>query len=590
VNRAGVPADVGPAEIADRLTGSLLWRAVRCHYALVALLAGATMASTAAMLALPAALADAVDGALQGHAAAALPLLAVLAVTTAADPLTQFADGRCRAAITAWLREQLVRHVLSFGMQGSRRFAQGDLLERLTGNAPAAAGAIPVTVSAVTQSMAAAGAIVLLGLITPLLLAVLAVGIALGTVLARSFARDVRVFVLGYQETLAVIAARLVDALAGIRTIRASGTCDREIERVTHPLPRLGEFGRRMWRRNARAVWRASLLVSAALLAVLAVAGRQVASGQLPPGELLAAAGYVVLAFGFLGNAQAQYALAQARTSARRLAEVLAVRPMDSGCGALPQGPGELEFRQVTLSMPDGRGRSRLLDRVDLSVPAGRSVAVVGRSGAGKSMLAALAGRLIDPDAGQVLLDGQPLPAIDTKLLRRAVAYASQQSALFGATMADAIGPGPPEALQAAARVAHAHAFISRLPAGYQTLLAEAPMSGGEAQRLGLARAIAHGGRLVILDDAAAGLDTVTERQVSLALAEAMPGRTRLIVTHRIATAARADLVAWLDDGRIRAVARHAELWSDPAYRDLFGSAAPGNRTPELGENGRTAP
>jgi ATP-binding cassette, subfamily B, bacterial len=344
-----------------------------------------------------------------------------------------------------------------------------------------------------------------------------------------------------------------------------------------------------MWRRNAQAVWRSSLLVSAALLAVLAIAGYQIADRQLPPGELLAAAGYVVLAFGFLGNAQAQYALARARASAMRLAEVLAVRPMRSGSDVLPPGAGQLEFRQVTLSMPDSSGRSRLLSRLDLSVPAGQSVAIVGRSGAGKSMLAALAGRLIDPDEGQVLLDGSPLPAIDSKLLRRAVAYASQQPTLFGATVADAIGPGAPETLKAAARAAHADSFISRLPAGYHTPLAEAPLSGGEVQRLGLARAIAHGGRLVILDDATASLDTVTERQVSLALAEAMPGRTRLIVAHRTATAASADLVAWLDDGRIRALAPHAELWPDPAYRELFGGASAGSCPAEHAGNGRAA-
>jgi ATP-binding cassette subfamily B protein len=121
----------------------------------------------------------------------------------------------------------------------------------------------------------------------------------------------------------------------------------------------------------------------------------------------------------------------------------------------------------------------------------------------------------------------------------------------------------------AAARAAHAHEFVSRLPDGYDTPLAEAPMSGGEAQRLGLARAWP-AQRVLVLDDATSSLDMVTEMQIAQALTEPR-GRTRLIVTHRAATAARADLVVWLEAGRLRGVGPHARLWCDPDYRAVFG-------------------
>ncbi|MGH3930321.1 MAG: ABC transporter ATP-binding protein, partial [Pseudonocardiaceae bacterium] len=125
--------------------------------------------------------------------------------------------------------------------------------------------------------------------------------------------------------------------------------------------------------------------------------------------------------------------------------------------------------------------------------------------------------------------------------------------------------------VRTAARATHVHEFVSRLPRGYDTPLAGAPMSGGEAQRLGLARAWC-AERLLVLDDATSSLDMVTEMQISRTLTDCGPDRvTRLIVTHRVSTAARADLVVWLEQGRVRAVGPHNQLWEEPAYRKVFG-------------------
>jgi ATP-binding cassette, subfamily B, bacterial len=137
-------------------------------------------------------------------------------------------------------------------------------------------------------------------------------------------------------------------------------------------------------------------------------------------------------------------------------------------------------------------------------------------------------------------------------------------------TVGDAIGLGADrDRTVAAARATSAHQFVSRLPDGYDTALADAPMSGGEAQRIGLARAW-HTQRILILDDATSSLDMVTEMRLANALDREHSGRTRLIITHRASTVARADLVVWLDDGRVRATGTHAELWADPAYRAVF--------------------
>ncbi|WP_031054702.1 ATP-binding cassette domain-containing protein, partial [Streptomyces sp. NRRL WC-3774] len=196
------------------------------------------------------------------------------------------------------------------------------------------------------------------------------------------------------------------------------------------------------------------------------------------------------------------------------------------------------------------RGPRAVLDGVDLVVPGGTTLAVVGRSGAGKSLLAALAGRLAEPDAGEVLLDGVPLRELTHDALRRSIGYAFERPALLGGTVEEEIGLAlpsrSPAQVREAARTAHADDFVRRLPEGYDTLVADAPRSGGESQRLGLARAFAHGGRLLILDDALSSLDTVTEARIAEALVSGGARGTRLLVAHRAATAARADAVAWL--------------------------------------------
>src|SRR5205823_12003357 len=148
---------------------------------------------------------------------------------------------------------------------------------------------------------------------------------------------------------------------------------------------------------------------------------------------------------------------------------------------------------------------------------------------------------------------------------------------LFGETVAEAIAATGYQDTdyRGAARAARADTFVERLPDGYATRLADAPLSGGEAQRLGLARAL-HAERLLVLDDATSSLDTVTEYEISQALTRPRDGRTRLVVTHRVTTAARADLVAWLERGRLCACAPHDRLWRLPAYRALFQTGEPG--------------
>ncbi|MCW2900058.1 MAG: transporter related protein [Streptosporangiaceae bacterium] len=532
-------------------------------------LGAVAVGQAAAETLLPATLGRAVDAAIYGNAEGLTwPLLFAALVTFVAggDIVVQLAGGASAAQATAWLRHRLVGHVLMVGARP--RLPAGEIAGRMvTGTADAGFGA-----GAVIQAAAAVvppvGSLIALALIDPWLALAFAAGLPFIALLLRAFVRDTSAIVTRYLRTQGIIAARLVDAIRGSRTIAAAGTAAQEEDRILKGLPELAEHGHATWRVQAGVASRGVLALPLLQVAVLAVAGLELSAGRVTPGQMLAAAQYAGLGAGIGPVITHLGRLARARAGAQRLVEILAQPALRYGTRVLAGGDGRLEFRGVTAG--------GVLDGVDLVVPGGSALAVVGRSGAGKSLLAALAGRLAEPESGEVLLDGVPLASLKRRELRRAVGYAFERPALFGHTVAEAIGFGPVPAatdrVREAAEAARADTFIRRLPEGYGTALADTPMSGGERQRIGLARAFAHPGRVLLLDDATSSLDTVTELQVSQALFGDLAGRTRVIMAHRAATAARADLVAWLDQGRIRACGPHHDLWRDAAYRSVFQS------------------
>lgn len=532
------------------------------------LIGAAGLVRTLGTLALPIVLGRAVDELVGGRSGgqwfAAAAGLIVLGMVC--DLVDAFAGTACAALTTAWLRDRLVRHVLAIGPRGARPFDTGDLVTRVSGNAVTAAQAGPSLVAIVTASVPPIGSLVLLALVDLWLAAAFLAGVTLVALVLRAFTRRTEQAIAGYQHAQGRIAARLTESLTGARTIAAAGTVVREENRVLQELPVLHGHGIRTWGVLARASAQGAVVGPLVLVAVLAAGGLALYSGRITPGELFAASQYAVIGAGLGGLTGVLGGLARAKAAAFRVGEVLDIEPVDYGDTALPDGDATLEFRGVTVKADN----ATLLDGIDLTVPGGAVVAVVGKSGAGKSVLAALAARLRDPDAGQVLLDGVPLAELDHDTLRGAVACAFERPVLVGDTVIDAIGPGrDPESVHADAKAVHAHEFVSRLPDGYHTPLADAPMSGGEYQRLGLARAW-RAGRLLVLDDATSSLDMVTEMQIGATVTGDSDPRTRLIITHRAATAARADLVVWLDRGRIRATGPHEELWQRSAYREVF--------------------
>ncbi|MEU4555302.1 ABC transporter ATP-binding protein [Micromonospora violae] len=544
-------------------------------------LAAVALLGAAAELLLPAALGRAVDAALAGGSGWwAVTAGGLVVVLIGVDTLTDLASGFGAARATAGLRRRLLRHLFAVDIRATRRHPVGDLVGRLVGQAADAGQAGNAVVLAVVAVLPPLGSVVALTLMEPLLGVTLLAGLGLLTVLMRVFVADASAASAGYQRVLGTIAGRLLESLTGARTIAAAGTAHREKERVLAALPELDRHGRRSWDLLARASARTSAVAPLLNLSVIAVGGYAVSAGWLTPGELVAAVRYAAIGAGLGGVLATLNHLVRSRAGAHRLAELLTQPAAPAGDRPLPPGGGALRLRGVRVYGDDGRP---ILDGIDLDVPAGATVAVVGASGAGKSTLAAVAGRLYDPDGGEVRLDGVPLRDLDEGALRRAVGYAFDRPVLIGATVHDAIGlalpvdaatlpvdrsPATPAVLRAA-RMAAVADVIDRLPRGYRTPLVDTPLSGGESQRLGLARAFA-AERLLILDDATSSLDTATEHRITEAVLGRAGERTRLVVTHRSAAAAAADLVAWLDGGRLRGLAPHRRLWADPDYRAVF--------------------
>lgn len=515
-----------------------------------------TATATAASLLLPNALARAVDSAIAGRAVL-LVLVWVLCLGVA-EILAEVVGGVLTTSVTssstAWLRRRLADRLLALGLRSP--FAEGDALSRLTGDCYSAGAIVSILVQLGSSAVLSTGAVVLLATMDWRLALVFLVSVPLALLTARSHLRRTADDILAYQQVSGRLSARLLDAVRGLRTIAASGTADAEADRVLRPLPELSAAGRGMWRTQARMVWRAALLLPAVELAVLIAAGFGVLAGRLTIGQVLAALGYVTLGMSLVRQIPLLTTLSRARSCARRIGEVLDEPVAEPGVLGVPDGDGVLEF--------DG-----------VCVPGGSLVAVVGRSGAGKSTLAARLGGLADgPALGDVRLDGSP--AGDIASLRTLVGYAFERPTLIGNTVADAVAFGTTAGaaeIRAACREAQVHDLIVRLPSGYDTPLAETPLSGGEAQRLGLARAFVRRPRVLVLDDATASLDTVTESLVDSAIRES--GSTRIVVTRRAATAARADFVLWLENGGIRAAAPHQDLWRDPSYRAVFTEETP---------------
>jgi ABC-type multidrug transport system fused ATPase/permease subunit len=312
--------------------------------------------------------------------------------------------------------------------------------------------------------------------------------------------------------------------------------------------------------------------------AVLLVGARMVTSGSLTVGGFVAFNLYLAMlvmplrSLGmWIGQAQRATAAGERIFQVMDEPEEIADKP---DAIELPPGGGELRFEGVGFEYMESRP---VLEDIDLAVPAGRTIALIGHTGSGKTTLTSLVPRFYDATEGRVLVDGTDVRDVTLHSLRRAIGVIAQDPFLFSATVRENITFGAPDLpddeVERIARLAQAHEFVERLPDGYDTVIGERgiTLSGGQRQRLAIARAIAVDPRILILDDATASVDASTEAKIRLGLREAMRGRTTLIIAHRLSTISLADEIVVLDAGRIVARGAHEELLGQSqVYRDIY--------------------
>ncbi|ADO69461.1 ABC transporter ATP-binding protein [Stigmatella aurantiaca] len=510
---------------------------------------------------------------------AAMWMTLILAIQALAVALRFYLFTTAGERVVTRLRQDLFASMMGQEVAFFDERKTGELTNRLASDTTVLQNTVSANISMVLRNLAqAVGGVALLFYTSPVLtLLMLAVvpAVAVGAVV---YGRRVRKLSKEVQDALASSNEVAEESLSGVRTVRAFAAEKHEVTRYRNAVDKAFELARRRIRHSSTFMAVASFGGFASAAVVLWYGGRLVVDGSLSVGGLtsfLLYSLFVAFALGALAELWADFM--RASGAAERVFELMDRQPTIPATGGERPATvqGRVELREVSFAYPT-RPDVQVLQGIDLTIAPGEIVAIVGPSGAGKSTIASLLTRLYDPQEGRILVDGKDLKALDPEWLRQQIGVVAQEPLLFSSSIAENIRYGRMDAsdaeVEAAARAANAHEFISRFPEGYRTPVGErgVQLSGGQKQRVAIARAVLKDPRLLILDEATSALDAESEHLVKDALERLMQGRTTLIIAHRLSTVMGADRVLVLEGGNVVQSGSHSALMGQEGlYRRL---------------------
>ena len=477
------------------------------------------------------------------------------------------------------LRNDLFRHLESLSHEYYQRTRTGDIMARITNDLNAVRMMLgPAIMYSANTLVLTAIALVFMWNISPKLTMWGFVPFPAVSVLIQYFGRRIHERFEKIQEMFSEISARAQENFSGARVIRAYVQEDSEIANFQKANSEYIARSLKLIRLMGMLWPTLQTLLGFSIILVLWLGGRQVLAGQMTVGQFTAFNAYMlmltwpIIAFGWVINIYQR-----GNASMGRINDILREKPGvndDAAAMDLAGKPldlrGEVEFKNLTFSFPGATKPT--LRHIDLKIPSGSSLAIVGPTGSGKTTLVNLIPRIYDAPRGSVLIDGRPVTDYPVADLRRNIGFVPQETFLFSDTVRENIAFGVDEASDEQVRAAAAGASIAgdveEFPEKYQTIVGERgiTLSGGQKQRSAIARAIIRDPRILILDDALASVDTQTEDKILGHLRSVMKGRTTILISHRVSTVRNADRIAVLHDGEIVEYGTHDELIQRDGY------------------------